>query len=93
MAARRRDVIRAIGELRRGDPVVLHDNHTSALVFAAESLDEAQLTQARALTTAGLSLITTSWRAAAIGANAQSATAALKADYRCGAVRRGAETC
>ena len=67
MAARRRDVIRAIGELRRGDPVVLHDDHTSAVVFAAESLDEAQLAQARALAASGLSLVTTSWRAAAIG--------------------------
>ena len=64
MAARRRDVIRAIGELRRGDPVVLHDDHTSAVVFAAESLDEAQLAQARALAASGLSLVTTSWRAA-----------------------------
>ena len=67
MAARRRDVIRAIGELPRGDPVVLHDDHTSAVVFAAESLDEAQLAQARALAASGLSLVTTSWRAAAIG--------------------------
>lgn len=67
-AARRRDVIRAIGELRRGDPVVLYGADSAALVFAAESLDDAQLAQARALSTPpGPTLVTTSWRAAAIG--------------------------
>ncbi len=75
-AAPQRDVIRAIGELRRGDPVMLHDEtgagtalatESAALVYAAESLDDAQLLQARALAGAGVFLVTTSWRAAAIG--------------------------
>ena len=66
-SAKRREVMRAIGELRRGDPVILRDLASAAVMFSAESLDDAQLSLARTLAIAGPNLVMTSWRAAAAG--------------------------
>ena len=60
-------VARAIGELRRGAPVVLHAGREAALILAAEQVSDAGLAGLAALTGGAPMLLLTGRRAAALG--------------------------
>ena len=63
-----RGVERAIGELRRGEPVLLYDaGGTAALVLAAEQVGEAGLARLEALAGGEVLLVLTARRASALG--------------------------
>jgi GTP cyclohydrolase II len=64
--ARLHAVNRAIGDLRRGDAVLLRDGETAALIQAAETVDDAALGRAEAWTGSRAQLATTRRRAAAL---------------------------
>ena len=67
-AAVLRGVERAIGELRRGEPVLLFDpDGTAALVLAAEQVSEAGLARLEALAGGEVLLVLTARRASALG--------------------------
>ncbi len=63
------DVRRAIDRFRRGDPVLIEAGGARALGYAAETLDEAGLATALAVTQ-NLRLATTGFRASALGLDA-----------------------
>jgi GTP cyclohydrolase II len=75
--ARLHAVNRAVGDLRRGDAVLLRDGEAAALIQAAETICDDGLTRARGWTGARPLLATTRRRAVALGlAPAETASAA-----------------
>jgi GTP cyclohydrolase II len=75
--ARLHAVNRAVGDLRRGDAVLLRDGETAALIQAAETICDDSLARARSWTGARPLLATTRRRAVALGlAPAETAYAA-----------------
>jgi GTP cyclohydrolase II len=75
--ARLHAVNRAVGDLRRGDPVLVRDGDAAALIQAAETIDDDALARARAWTGSAVRLATTRRRAVALDlAPAETASAA-----------------
>jgi GTP cyclohydrolase II len=64
--ARLHAVNRAVGDLRRGDPVLLRDGDCAALIQAAETIDDQGLVRAVAWTGSAARLATTRRRAVAL---------------------------
>jgi GTP cyclohydrolase II len=75
--ARLHAVNRAVGDLRRGDAVLLRDGEQAALILAAETIDDAALARAETSTGSKAQLATTRRRAVALDlAVAETASAA-----------------